>query len=65
MFVISFICFSEKESLGNQHITFRSVILTPLSGCGQYYDIIKARGEEIKVKTEEGEGAKFIIQLVV
>ena len=27
------------------------------------YDIIKARGGEIKVESKEGEGAEFIIQL--
>ena len=27
------------------------------------YDIIKAHGGEIKVKTEEGEGSEFIIVL--
>ena len=27
------------------------------------YDIIKAHGGEIKVKTKEGEGSEFIVQL--
>ena len=29
------------------------------------YDIIKAHGGEIKIKSREGEGSKFIIQLTV
>ena len=29
------------------------------------YDIIKAHGGEIKVETEEGEGAEFIILLPI
>ncbi|MGI8580702.1 MAG: sensor histidine kinase [Chitinophagaceae bacterium] len=29
------------------------------------YDIIKAHGGEIKVKTKEGEGTEFIIQLPI
>jgi two-component system NtrC family sensor kinase len=29
------------------------------------YDIVKAHGGEIKVKTKEGEGSEFIIQLPV
>ena len=32
-------------------------------GLSLSYDIIKAHGEEIKVKTREGEGAEFIIEL--
>ena len=27
------------------------------------YDIIKAHGGELKVKTKEGEGCEFVIQL--
>ena len=29
------------------------------------YDIIKAHGGEIKAKTKEGDGSKFIIQLPI
>ena len=29
------------------------------------YDIVKAHGGEIKVKTKEGEGTEFIIQLPI
>jgi len=34
-------------------------------GLSLSYDIIKAHGGEIKVGTEEGEGAEFVIQLPV
>ncbi len=34
-------------------------------GLSLSYDIIKAHGGELKVKTKEGEGAEFIIQLPV
>ena len=33
------------------------------TGLGLSYDIVKAHGGEIKVKTKEGEGSEFIIQL--
>ena len=29
------------------------------------YDIIKAHGGELKVETKEGEGSKFIIELLI
>jgi hypothetical protein len=29
------------------------------------YDIIKVHGNEIKVETKEGEGAMFIIQILI
>jgi len=32
-------------------------------GLSLSYDIIKARGGEIKVETKEGEGSEFVIQL--
>ncbi len=32
-------------------------------GLSLSYDIIKARGGEIKVETKEGEGSEFIMQL--
>jgi signal transduction histidine kinase len=32
-------------------------------GLSLSYDIIKAHGGEIKVETQEGEGAEFMIQL--
>ncbi len=32
-------------------------------GSDNSYDIIKARGGEIKVETKEGEGVEFIIEL--
>jgi two-component system, NtrC family, sensor kinase len=32
-------------------------------GLSLSYDIVKAHGGEIKVESEEGEGAEFIIQL--
>ena len=34
-------------------------------GLSLAYDIVKAHGGELKVKTEEGEGSEFIIQLPV
>ena len=34
-------------------------------GLSLSYDIIKAHGGEIKVKTKEGEGSEFIIQLPI
>ncbi len=34
-------------------------------GLSLSYDIVKAHGGEIKVKTKEGEGSEFIIQLIV
>ncbi len=34
-------------------------------GLSLSYDIVKARGGEIKVETEEGEGSEFIIQLPI
>lgn len=34
-------------------------------GLSLSYDIIKAHGGEIKVKTKEGEGTEFIIQMPV
>ncbi len=34
-------------------------------GLSLSYDIIKAHGGEIKVETKEGEGAEFIIHIVV
>jgi len=34
-------------------------------GLSLAYDIVKAHGGEIKVKTKEGEGSEFIIQLPV
>ena len=37
---------------------FKSVIQT-------IYDVVKAQGGELKVKTKEGEGSEFIIQLPV
>lgn len=33
-------------------------------GLSMSYDIIKAHGGELKVKTKEGEGSEFIIQLM-
>ena len=35
------------------------------TGLGLSYDIVKAHGREIKVKTKEGEGSEFIISLFV
>ncbi|HAH25979.1 MAG TPA: histidine kinase [Prolixibacteraceae bacterium] len=34
-------------------------------GLSMSYDIVKAHGGELKVETKEGEGAEFIIQLIV
>ena len=34
-------------------------------GLSMSYDIIKAHGGELKVKSKEGEGAEFIIQLAI
>ena len=34
-------------------------------GLSLSYDIVKAHGEELKVKTTEGEGSEFIIQIPV
>jgi len=34
-------------------------------GLSLAYDIVKAHGGELKVKTKEGEGSEFIIQLPV
>jgi len=32
-------------------------------GLSLSYDIVKAHGRDLKVKTKEGEGSEFIIQL--
>ena len=34
-------------------------------GLSLAYDIVKAHGGELKVKTKEGEGSEFIIQLPI
>jgi len=34
-------------------------------GLSLSYDAIKAHGGEIKVETKEGEGAEFVIQLLI
>ncbi len=46
-----------EKSVNSIHLC-KSVIQT-------IYDILKAHGGEIKVETKEGEGAEFIIQLLV
>jgi len=54
-----------------QHKIFQPLFTTKPTGQGTglglslRYDIIKAHGGKIKVKTKKGEGSEFIIQLPV
>ena len=47
-----------QNKISEIHKSVQSVIQT-------IYDIVKARGEEIRVETKEGEGSEFIIKLPI